>query len=184
MKNIVYATGAALLLVGVYHRLNAARSREPINRRLEGWPLLIGIRLSGLAMFVALFLAFREPSPPVLRLQWAGTGLFVASAAWLAWMFVSLGRNLTDTVVTRREAYFVSHGPYNYVRNPMYIGILVAGLSLALVLGSWLVEVFVSTCFVLLAIRTRIEERYLIARFGETYKTYMSKVGRFLPYIL
>ena len=184
MKNIVYITGASLLIVGAYHRLNAARSREPINRRLEGWPLLIGIRLSGLTMFVALFLAFREPSPPVLSLQWAGTGLFVAAAAWLAWMFISLGRNLTDTVVTRRKAYFVSHGPYKFVRNPMYTGILVAGLSLALVLGSWLVALFASTSFILLAIRTRIEERFLIARFGDTYKSYMREVGRFSPYIL
>jgi protein-S-isoprenylcysteine O-methyltransferase Ste14 len=35
-------------------------------------------------------------------------------------MFHSLGRNLTDTVVTRREAYLVLNGPYRFVRNPMY----------------------------------------------------------------
>ncbi len=183
-NNIVYAAGAALLLVGIYHRLQAARSGEPINRRHEGWPLLIGIRFSGLALAVSLYFAFRDPSPPALSLQWAGTALFVVSAVWLAWMFISLGRNLTDTVVTRRDSYFVSHGPYKYVRNPMYTGILAAGLALALVLGSSLVALFTTACFVQLAIRTRIEERFLLARFGATYKSYMSEVGRFLPYIL
>ncbi|MSV31116.1 MAG: isoprenylcysteine carboxylmethyltransferase family protein [Bryobacterales bacterium] len=182
--SIVYTIGAALLLVGGFHRLQAARSREPLNRRHEGWLLLVGIRLCGLAAAVSLYYGFRDPSPISPSLQWAGTVTFAGSAAWLAWMFISLGRNLTDTVVTRRAAVFVSHGPYKYVRNPMYIGVLAAGLSLAVVLGSWLVALFTVACFVQLAIRTRIEERFLLARFGETYKTYMSEVGRFLPYIL
>ena len=135
----VYTIGAALLLVGGFHRLQAARSREPLNRRHEGWLLLVGIGLCGLATAVSLYYGFGDPSPVSPSLQWAGTVTFAGSAAWLAWMFISLGRNLTDTVVTRRAA----------------------GLSLALVSGSW-----------------------FVARFGETYKTYMSEVGRFLPYIL
>jgi protein-S-isoprenylcysteine O-methyltransferase Ste14 len=32
-----------------------------------------------------------------------------------------------------------------------------------------------------LALRTRIEERYLIERFGDQYRDYMKRVGRYLP---
>jgi protein-S-isoprenylcysteine O-methyltransferase Ste14 len=35
--------------------------------------------------------------------------------------------------------------------------------------------------FAILARRTRIEEMYLIARFGDQYRTYMTRVGRFFP---
>lgn len=35
--------------------------------------------------------------------------------------------------------------------------------------------------FTLLAIRTRIEERHLIARFSGQYRDYMKRVGRFFP---
>jgi protein-S-isoprenylcysteine O-methyltransferase Ste14 len=35
--------------------------------------------------------------------------------------------------------------------------------------------------FTLLALRTKIEEAYLIERFGDEYRTYMTRVGRFLP---
>jgi len=110
-----------------------------------------------------------------------GVGGFAFGIALLIWMFVTLGSNLTDTVVTRRDAYFTDHGPYRYVRNPMYTGGLVAGLSLGLTLGTWLVPLGASVVFSILAIRTRAEEHYLIARFGDRYRNYMTRVGRFLP---
>ena len=96
-------------------------------------------------------------------------------------MFISLGPNLTDTVVTRRDAHFVDHGPYRYVRNPMYLGILIVGASLGLALGTWLVPLAATVMFLILARRTRIEESYLIARFGDQYRSYMTRVGRFFP---
>jgi len=185
MKYTIYISGAILLCIGAYHRLQAARSGESIDRRHEGWPILIGIRLSALCAVIATVRAFRADAPPWSPpLQWAATGLFVLSCGWLTWMFLSLGRNLTDTVVTRRDSVFVCHGPYKYVRNPMYIGILVAGTSLAAVAGSWLGALFYVLTFSLLAIRTKTEERFLLARFGDTYKRYMSEVGRFWPDIV
>ena len=96
-------------------------------------------------------------------------------------MFHTLGRNLTDTVVTRRNATFVDYGPYRFVRNPMYTGVLVGGLSLGLALGTWLVPTWAGLMFSLLALRTKTEESYLIERFGNQYRDYMSRVGRFLP---
>ena len=97
------------------------------------------------------------------------------------WMFISLGPNLTDTVVTRRNAQFVECGPDRYVRNPMYLGILMIGPSLGLALGTWLLPLTAFVMFAILARRTRKEEMYLIARFGAQYRTYMARVGRFFP---
>ena len=107
--------------------------------------------------------------------------MFVCAVAWLLWMFHTLGRNLTDTVVTRRNATFVDYGPYRFVRNPMYTGILMAGLSFGLALGTWLVPAAAGLMFTLLALRTKTEEAYLIERFGNQYRDYMARVGRFLP---
>jgi protein-S-isoprenylcysteine O-methyltransferase Ste14 len=55
------------------------------------------------------------------------------------------------------------------------------GLSLGLALGTWLVPVSAGLVFTLLALRTKTEETYLIERFGDQYRTYMARVGRFLP---
>jgi protein-S-isoprenylcysteine O-methyltransferase Ste14 len=113
--------------------------------------------------------------------RWIGVASFACATAWLMWMFHTLGRNLTDTVVTRRDAHFVDHGPYRFVRNPMYIGFLMLGMRLGLALGTWLLPIAAGLMFTVLALRTRTEEKYLIERFGDQYGDYMKRVGRFLP---
>ena len=40
---------------------------------------------------------------------------------------------------------------------------------------------FFAICFVLLYFRTSIEEANLIERFGDEYRAYMLRTGRFLP---
>jgi protein-S-isoprenylcysteine O-methyltransferase Ste14 len=63
----------------------------------------------------------------------------------------------------------------------MYSGILMLGASLGLALGTWLLPLAATVMFAILAKRTRIEERYLMGRFGDEYRAYMARVGRFFP---
>ena len=180
--------GVLFVSVGGYYRVQSQRSGERLDRTKEGWPLLIGIRLTGLLLVGSTVCWLWKPAwlgwssfQVSEGARWVGLAGFGLGVAWLLWMFHTLGRNLTDTVVTRRNATFVDYGPYRYVRNPMYTGVLVVGLSLGLALGTWLTPLGASAIFTLLALRTRIEEKYLIERFGEQYRVYMVRVGRFLP---
>jgi protein-S-isoprenylcysteine O-methyltransferase Ste14 len=52
---------------------------------------------------------------------------------------------------------------------------------LALRLEHWLLPVAGGAVFTLFALRTRTEEKYLIERFGNQYRDYMQRVGRFFP---
>jgi protein-S-isoprenylcysteine O-methyltransferase Ste14 len=192
MPNAVRVSVIALLLtfvaVGASYRIRSQRPGESLDRTKEGWPMLVSVRALGLTTAgVTLgwlwkpewFTWASYPIPVVAR--WMGIAGLAATVAWLIWMFHTLGRNLTDTVVTRRNAYFVDYGPYRFVRNPMYTGVLLLGISMGLALGTWLLPVAASLMFALLALRTRTEERYLIERFGDQYRNYMQRVGRFLP---
>jgi protein-S-isoprenylcysteine O-methyltransferase Ste14 len=114
-------------------------------------------------------------------LRWAGVGVGIAGAVLLAWTFRTLGRNLTDTVVTRRTASLVTNGPYRWVRHPFYVSFLLVALANALVAANWFIAVTGIGVFALLAIRSRIEERNLIARFGRDYEEYMQRTARFVP---
>ena len=172
----------AMFAVGLYHRLKSQQSGEALDRSKEGWWVFAAIRITGLAGWVAVILAFRGPAfdlPEPAR--WVGVALVGLAVAWLMWMFRSLGRNLTDTVVTRRDSVFVEHGPYRYVRNPMYSGLLTLGWGLGLALASWVVPLVLTVLFGCFAIRVRTEEAHLIARFGGVYEDYMRRVGRFTP---
>ena len=176
-----------MFCIGAYHRWQAHKGGDKFDRRLEG-PVMIYIRLAGLGIAIAVWAAFtsQEWHAPFtfsasLIINWAGLVLTVMATTWLSWMFRSLGANITDTVETRASAKFVNQGPYHYVRNPMYVGILALTIGLGLALNSWLVPITGTIIFTLLAIRTRTEERFLVARFGETYEVYMRNVPRFFP---
>ncbi len=107
-------------------------------------------------------------------------GLFVVPPL-LFWTFNSLGKNLTDTVVTRREHTLVTHGPYRWVRHPFYdVGFLWL-TSLSLLSANWLLALFGAAVLTMLVIRSRVEEAKLIERFGEEYRAYARRTGKFFP---
>src|SRR3954453_3997260 len=188
VRSVLIPLSVIFLAVGMYHRIRAAQSGDKLDRTKEGWPMLISLRLAGLITVGSAATGIFNPSwffwaaSPVRDwVRWVGVAGFFLGISWLIWMFISLGSNLTDTVVTRRNAHFVNHGPYRYVRNPMYSGILLVGASLGLALGTWPVPLAAAAMFSILARRTGIEEALLIARFGDQYRTYMMRVGRFFP---
>ena len=101
----------------------------------------------------------------------------------LVWTFRSLGRNLTDTVVTRQHHTLVVHGPYRWIRHPFYDSAALLTVAISLIAANWFLFTTGVVLFCLLIIRTRTEEENLLARFGSSYRAYMEKTGRFLPTI-
>lgn len=75
----------------------------------------------------------------------------------------------------------VVSGVYSISRNPLYLGIVILFIGIALALNSWwfvllLLPAFVTSHFILIY----PEERYLIAKFGEQYLNYQRSVFRWL----
>jgi protein-S-isoprenylcysteine O-methyltransferase Ste14 len=110
-------------------------------------------------------------------LRWAGVGMGALAAGLLTWTLANLGRNLTDTVVTRREHTLVSSGPYRWVRHPFYDAVALSVLAAA----NWFLLGTGGLVVVLLVARTRREEERLALRFGDSYRSYIARTGRFLP---
>src|SRR5947209_7500907 len=103
------ALGLVFFAFAFYYRIQSQRSGEPLDRTKEGWPILIGLRLLGLSTMGATVAWLYNPewfravtwatTPEAVR--WVGVAGFACAVVWLLWMFHTLGRNLTDTVVTR-----------------------------------------------------------------------------------
>lgn len=189
MFRLILAVGiAGLLPVGLYHRLKSQATREKLDRRQEGLFMLITLRVFGVVGWAALILYLIDPSwmawsavalPTWAR--WAGVGLFVLAGLLVIWTFRNLGKNLTDTVVTRKEHTLVTTGPYRWVRHPFYVACLLTFTAIALVAANWFFLLMGAVAFSLLFRRTRIEEEKLLERFGDDYRQYMNSTGRHWP---
>jgi len=182
--------GVMLLTVAVtaYHRWQAAKSGEKISHRDEGYLFAIVLRLAGLCLWIATFGYLLFPAsvqwaamPLPTWLRWFGAGLGAGCSALMYWTLSSLGKNLTDTVVTRAKATLVTHGPYRWVRHPFYVTAALLMFSATLLTTNWLIGVSSVLVLLLLAIRTPKEEQLLIDRFGDDYRKYMATTGRFFP---
>jgi protein-S-isoprenylcysteine O-methyltransferase Ste14 len=176
------------LPIAIYHRARA-HTGERLDRRQEGWFILITLRFLGvLGMAGAMALVFDQPDwiawsflPLPAWFRWIGVGLGVMATLLLAWTMHTLGRNITDTVVTRKEHTLVTSGPYCWVRHPFYVAFLLGMTATAIVLANWLVLIIGLMAFTMLAIRSRKEEANLELRFGDDYRGYRKRTGAFFP---
>ena len=184
------------LLVGIglcfpvmaYFRIRSQLTGERLDRRQEGWFILISLRLVAVIGATVMIAFLVDPSltrwsslPLPEWLRWSGIAVGAAACVWVIWTFSHLGKNLTDTVVTRREHTLVVSGPYRWIRHPFYIGVAGAVVCASLATTNWLVAITGLTVLALLVARTDREEAKLVERFGDDYRTYMARTGRFWP---
>jgi protein-S-isoprenylcysteine O-methyltransferase Ste14 len=189
-RTILIAGSLLLFPIAIYHRLQSQKSREKLDRRQEGSFILFTLRPVGIASMLGLlvyminpeWMAWSSMALPVW-VRWTGVGLGMVGGGLLVWTFRTLGKNVTDTVVTRREHTLVTTGPYRWVRHPFYDSAALNILANSLVAANWFLFLTGSLAFVLLIIRTRTEEEKLLERFGSSYRAYTEITGRFLPRI-
>ncbi len=179
---------AVVFPIGVYHRLKSQASREKLDRREEGLFILLTLRPIGWTGWLGTvvyvinpaWMSWSSVNLPI-GVRWVGVGLGVIAAVLLIVVFRSLGTNITDTVVTRANHTLVTSGPYRWVRHPFYVAFALAVTANAVVTANWFLALTGVVSVVLIAIRTRTEEEKLVERFGDAYRNYMQRTGRFIP---
>lgn len=181
------ATFAMIFGIALSGRLRA-RTDERLDRRQEGLFMLVTLRFVGLVMWVGIIAYMIHPSsmawsavPLPEWARWAGLGVAAMSGGLLAWTLRSIGTNLTDTVVTRKVHSLVTHGPYRWVRHPFYDSVGLSVLASGLMMANGFILLAGGVLFCLFTFRTSREEAHLLARFGDPYRAYVARTGRFLP---
>lgn len=187
-RRIAAAVVIALFAISIYYRNRADKAGGRVTRDDEPMPIRLGLSFSGLMGFGGLLLYFVWPAalawtllpiPDLLR--WAGVVIATLSVASTWWVFRTLGLNVTRTSKPRDNATLVTSGPYRFVRHPFYVNVALAFGSLSLVTRSWWFIVWIGVALALLAVRTRREEANLEARFGDAWRAYAARTGRFVP---
>jgi protein-S-isoprenylcysteine O-methyltransferase Ste14 len=179
----------AALSVSTYHRHRAEQaSEEKISWREEGLPTIIALRSSGLALLLSVMAYLLNPRwmkwsslrlPAWLR--WSGAGLGAACLPLSYWVFSTIGKNITPTVETRENHELVTNGPYRWVRHPLYSVGTSFFISLSVLAANWLMGLASLLVLAMLLVRLPKEEAKLIERFGNEYREYMKRTGRFFP---
>ena len=114
LARLILLVGFAVVApVGIYHRVRS-RTDERLDRRQEGWLILLSLRPLALAFMAGMVAFLVKPSSMAWAsfhlpnwARWSGVGLGAGAAGLIIWTFRSLGHNLTDTVVTRRDATLI-----------------------------------------------------------------------------
>jgi protein-S-isoprenylcysteine O-methyltransferase Ste14 len=102
----------------------------------------------------------------------------IAIAIWARNLFIRAGTNVEPYKPTTT---IVDKGPFAYTRNPLYLCLFVLYFGIALLVGNlWLVLLAVPLFFIMLYGVILREERYLEAKFGESYLSYKRRVRRWL----
>jgi len=134
---------------------------------------------SSFAFSVAALIAAAALAP-VSDTGWTITAAIIATvgAAIVMVAQVQMGRAWRVGVREGDAPLFISHGLFRYSRNPIFVGMMLVGLSAAMVSGTWwswsALAVFIASC----AVQVRIEEAHLEASFGQSYREFRSSVPR------
>jgi len=80
------------------------------------------------------------------------------------------------------HATLITNGPYRFIRHPMYTAILLGSVGLLIHQFTWLRLAIVIALAIVLVVKLTWEERMLLQKF-ETYRDYMQRSKRLLPFI-
>jgi protein-S-isoprenylcysteine O-methyltransferase Ste14 len=124
---------------------------------------------------------FGPPSNPMADRVMIGGGviLLIAGLALAFSGIATFRRSKTSIVPNRDASRLVIAGPYRFTRNPMYSGLTIAYLGLSILLSTaWAVLLLPLVLLMMYRFVIAREERYLTAAFGDQYREYQARVGR------
>jgi protein-S-isoprenylcysteine O-methyltransferase Ste14 len=112
---------------------------------------------------------------------WVGGALIVAGVGLMAAGMATFRRAGTNVPPNRPAVILVTHGPWRFSRNPLYLSLALVQLGIGVAADNLWIAVLLAP--VLLIIRYAViarEERYLDAKFGDAYRRYRTSVRRWL----
>lgn len=177
------------MAISAVHRHRARRESGVIERWWEGTVLIALRALVAVPLFAAVVLTVVYPpamawgvvAMPVW-VRWSGALLGLLTVPLCHWVLASLGANVSETVLTKDSHRLVTHGPYRWVRHPLYTTGISLFLAIGLMAASWFILLFaVLVAVLILAVVIPAEERQLVDKFGDDYRALRRRTGRLLP---
>ncbi|HEY1788085.1 MAG TPA: isoprenylcysteine carboxylmethyltransferase family protein [Verrucomicrobiae bacterium] len=140
-----------------------------------------------LALLIFAFRGFL-PAPmnwqlwPQNRLSfWTGAAVMLAGLGFAVWARIHLGRFWSGAITLKEGHRLIRSGPYQYVRNPIYTGILSGAAGTAIALGQVSGLIALVILWAVYSWKIHREQRLLAGEFGEEYAVYCRQVPSLIP---
>jgi protein-S-isoprenylcysteine O-methyltransferase Ste14 len=177
------------LSISGYFRRKARQSGETIPRAREGNLAMLTRFLFAAPLFLPILVYMLYPAwmdwsaislPAWLRCLGAAIGLGILPLTY--WVVSSIGNNISETFLTKENHMLVTHGPYHWVRHPLYAIASIWFASLSILAANWFMLAMACLAFIGIAVLVvPKEEAELLRKFGNEYREYMRRTGRFTP---
>jgi len=136
--------------------------------------------------YVVLFLldpAWMEWShaPVPAWARWGGVALMAVGVPLEIWVHRALGASWSTSMEVGHEPELITHGPYRFVRHPMYALALPIFAGIALLAADWVLIALSVAGLVVILSRLPVEDRMMVEHFGDEYRAYMQRTGALVP---
>ena len=184
---------AGLVVIGLLNFVIVVVLRIPLNMLRKGsrsvgrqrW-LLAGLLLVGVTLMFLLpygdrrgWLTYGGPD----ALRYVGLALYFSGNILAFAAVKALGNQYSGYVTLQDDHQLVQTGIYSLIRHPIYLRMLMVGVSVPLVFRSWLWVPFLLFVIGLVSYRIRQEEKLLAEQFGPAFEAYRRRTWRLLPYL-
>ncbi len=177
---------AAFAVIRLAYRIPAAKREAGEKHEL---PRAAALTLTvGILAYFACIILYLLYLPWILWFQlsyliwirWLALPIAILCVPALYWSHCTLGKQYSASLEIQSNHKVITDGPYSRVRHPMYTIFIVFSIAMALLTLNLLIIFFSILISISFPSVAKQEELMLIDTFGDEYRTYMKRSGRFL----
>ena len=118
---------------------------------------------------------------PNAVLMFAGAMLLFSGIALTVAAQLGMGSSWRVGIDESARPGLVTGGLYQFCRNSIYLAMFLSQAGLLVMVPTWLSVIGCLGVWFCIRVQTLDEETYLLRTYGDEYRSYSAKVGRFLP---
>jgi protein-S-isoprenylcysteine O-methyltransferase Ste14 len=179
----IWIAFGAFWLVAAFVQKRTARRQSAKSHLLQVsilWIAFAPLFIAGRRFHLLQRHVFATPA----AVQWTGVLLMAIGCGFAMWARVVLGGNWSGTVTVKENHALITHGPYGWVRHPIYTGVLLLLCGTAIMMGTLSTLVEVAAVILALSLKLRTEESLMTETFGEQYISYRRRVKALIPFVI
>lgn len=188
LSGLVYWGGVAVQARRVRQRIGRTPNLKPRGAKERllwiGWTLVVlGWILQPLWIRPEVAGSWLGPAPTLLHPAFAvaGAALVVAGYAATLWCYAAMGAAWRIGIDRQGTSELVQSGPYRRIRHPIYSFQMLMLVGAALLLPTLASLAILGLHFLCASIKASDEEGHLAGVFGDEYRVYLARTGRFWP---